>query len=172
LPAAVECRLIDVTKPQGLDRRFHRRTTIELLDAPTEVPAKWTEEVMRRTPAGWLFEQEVPDSTSIAIARRIMAALTEAQILAVETQYVASLQPGSPTLAAIEVALFDRPALDRLLGSFNDRTPEDLQPLARIIARLNAAYKAGKISERRDATSCVCTRWSQRRSGSFAANSR
>src|SRR5262245_17387488 len=27
-----ECSSIDVTKPQGLDRRFHRRTVIELLD--------------------------------------------------------------------------------------------------------------------------------------------
>ena len=63
-----ECRIIDVTKPQGLDRRFHRRTVIELLDPPTEVPQQWAREVIERTPAGWLFEQEVSVDTSMEMS--------------------------------------------------------------------------------------------------------
>jgi hypothetical protein len=35
------------------------------------VPQQWAEEVIERTPAGWLFEQEVSDSTSMEVSTDI-----------------------------------------------------------------------------------------------------
>lgn len=62
------CQIITVTKPTGLARRFHHRTVVELLDPPTDVPDEWAEEVIQRTPTGWLFEQEVSTDTSMEMS--------------------------------------------------------------------------------------------------------